>query len=399
MVVVHLLASPFFGGIERQLLGLAQNLPPDYRTVFLSFAERGLARPFLENARLQGFEAIALEHNAPHFHRAAREVAGHLRRVGAGVLCCSGYKPDVIGWRAARLAGIPVVSISHGWTAATLKVRLYEALDRLILHAMDCTVCVSKCQAVRVRRSLVSAGRVVVIRNAIETEPFNHPDPAYRRTLEGLFSEPPRWIVGAAGRLSPEKGFGQLVQAAEIVLRSMSDVGFVLFGDGPLRQALAKEIAARDLANRFVLAGFRSDLEKCLPQLDLFTLPSYTEGLPVVVLEAFAARVPVVATAVGGTPEVVEEGVTGYLVPAGDADTLARRVLDLLRDEEKRRAMGRRGRQQVEKHFTFAAQSAQYQQLFERLTHKNGRFVDGIDQLESHAANGEPPSACAAGKC
>src|SRR5262245_61386355 len=150
MVVVQLMASPFVGGIERQVLGLARSLPEHYRTVFLSFAELGKARPFLELARRNGFEAVALEKNYPHVNQAVREVAGHLRRVRAGVVCCNGYKPDVIGWLAARRARVPVVSVSHGWTAATLKVRLNEALDRLVLRWMDRTVCVSERQAEKV---------------------------------------------------------------------------------------------------------------------------------------------------------------------------------------------------------------------------------------------------------
>src|SRR3954466_15253420 len=102
MNIVHLMASPFLGGPERQALGLAQALPAGYRTSFLSFAERGHARPFLQRARADGFEAIELKENFPHLGRAIAEVAGELRRLKADVLCCSGYKPDLIGWRGAR---------------------------------------------------------------------------------------------------------------------------------------------------------------------------------------------------------------------------------------------------------------------------------------------------------
>ncbi|HZY84637.1 MAG TPA: glycosyltransferase, partial [Gemmataceae bacterium] len=164
MNVVHLMASPFVGGPERQALGLARSLPPPFRTTFLSFAERGLCRPLLEEARRHDFEAVELRHNAPHFLRAAREVAGHLRRLRADVLCCSGYKPDVVGWLAARRAGIAAVAVAHGWTAATWKVRLNEALDRRVMRRMDRTVCVSEAQAVKVRAARVDPQRVVVIR-------------------------------------------------------------------------------------------------------------------------------------------------------------------------------------------------------------------------------------------
>jgi glycosyltransferase involved in cell wall biosynthesis len=364
MVIVHLLASPFFGGPERQVLGLARALPPEYRTVFLSFAERGLGGPFLEKARQHGFEAVSLKHNAPFFRRAANEIAVHLRRVGARVLCCSGYKPDVIGWLAARQAGVPVLSISHGWTAVTLKVRLNEMIDRLVLHGMDRVVCVSEAQARKVRRAGVAPGRVVVIRNAVGRESFREPDPQYRREMVELFTVPPRLLVGAAGRLSPEKGFDQLAEAARRLLDHHPSAGFVVFGDGLLREELTRQIAGCGLGGRFVLAGFRGNLEDYLPNLDVFAQPSFTEGLPVAVLEASAAGLPVVATAVGGTPEVVADGETGFLVPPGRPDVLAERLGLLLEDAALRTEMGQRGRRRVEESFTFEAQSVQYQRLF-----------------------------------
>src|SRR3954470_1401225 len=102
MHVVHLMASPFFGGPERQVLGLARHLPAPCRTSFLSFAEGGLARPFLSQVRRHGFRGVELQNNTPRFGACVREVAAELRRLGADLLCCSGYKPDLVGWRAAR---------------------------------------------------------------------------------------------------------------------------------------------------------------------------------------------------------------------------------------------------------------------------------------------------------
>ena len=349
------------------MLGLACSLPKSYRTVFLTFAERGLARPLLEQVHRHGFEGRTLVNNFPHVARAAREVARELRQLRADVVCCSGYKPDLIGWLAARQAGVPCVSISHGWTGVTRKVRFYELLDRLVLRWMDAVVCVSEGQAVKVRQTGAPAHRVVTIRNAVGMEAFAAPDPAARAMLEGFFAQPPRRIVGAAGRLSPEKGFDRLIEAAAVVTKAEPDTGFVIFGGGPLHSALAEQIAARGLQERFILAGFRTDLERFLPVLDLAVLSSLTEGLPVVLLEALAAGVPAVSTAVGGTPEVIEDGLHGYLVPAGDTDALARRILDALRDDPGRRAMGERGRQRVREQFTFATQSVPYQRLFEKL--------------------------------
>jgi glycosyltransferase involved in cell wall biosynthesis len=363
--VVHLLASPFFGGPERQMLGLARHLPAEYRSTFLTFAERGLSQPFLDEVGRAGFAGQALQHNFPHVGQAVREIAAELRRLRADVLCCSGYKPDILGWRAARKADIPVVAVAHGWTAASWKVRCYEAVDRRILRWFDAVVCVSAAQAERVRRARVAEEKIHVIRNAVNAAA--PPEAAYRARLQGLFPHPPRLIVGAAGRLSPEKGCGVLIEAAARVLAEQPDVGFVVFGDGPLRAELERQIAQRGLQGRFILAGFHADVQRFLPHLDLGVMSSFTEGLPVILLELFAAGVPVVATAVGGIPEVIEEGSSGALVPAGAPIALAQRLLDLLRDEPARRAMGQRARARAERDFSCAGQSEQYQRLFTRL--------------------------------
>ena len=220
----------------------------------------------------------------------------------------------------------------HGWTAVTLKVRFYEALDRLVLRCMDAVVCVSEAQGEGAR----GPGAREQDRYHSQRRPadaFAEPDPSYGDRLRQFFATPPSRIVGAAGRLSPEKGFDQLVEAAGLVSARIANVGFVHFGDGPMRQMLTRQIELKGLRERFQLVGFRTDIAQFLPHLDLMVLPSHTEGLPVVLLEAFAAGVPAVATAVGGIPEVLEEGKSGYLVPPGDPPALARRILDVLRQD------------------------------------------------------------------
>ena len=383
MVVVQLMALPFFGGPERQVLGLARNLSADYRTVFLSFAERGLAQPLLEQVRDHGFEGITLQHNFPNIRRAAAEVAGHLRRLRADVVCCSGYKPDILGWLAARQAGVPVVSISHGWTSATWKVRIYETLNKWVNRWMDAVVCVSEGQAVKVGRAGVAPERIVVIKNAVGPEAFAEPDSEYRQLLASWFARPPRWIVGAAGRLSPEKGFDRLIDAAARVPHR-PEVGFVIFGEGPLREPLTRKIAARGLQDKFLLAGFRTDLQRFLPQLDVSVLSSYTEGLPVVVLEALAAAVPVVATAVGGTPEVIEDGKRAFWCrPAMRESRPGASAICSTTNRDG--GPWRAGRTQVAQHFSFVAQAGQYQELFEKLTFRcRKRF--GKEKMASREA-------------
>jgi glycosyltransferase involved in cell wall biosynthesis len=373
MLVVHLAASPFVGGPESQILGLIRHLPDRYQSAVLSFSEGGRCRALLEAASAVSAVAIELRHNTPHFCAAVSELAEHLRWLGAGVVCCHGYKPDLLGLFAARRARVPVISISHGWTAATWKVRLNEALDRAALHMMDRIICVSDGQARRVRRSGVPACKVSVIRNAIDLTKYGQADLSERDRILSRFPNRPHRVVGSAGRLSPEKGYSVLAQAAADVLRADPNTGFIHFGDGPLRSAIAAQIRTLDLEGRFVLAGFETEIHKVYPCLDLVVLPSFTEGLPVVVLEAFAASVPVVATAVGGTPEVVVEGHNGRLVPPGDSAALARRISETLADDRTRRFLGENGRRLVEERFTFASQSLLYQYVFDTLRQPRSR--------------------------
>ena len=245
MKIVQLMASPFFGGPERQILGLARHLPAEYETHFLTFAEGGKSQALVDEVRPAGFEIDVLTHNFPRVGRCIREIADRLRELRTDVLATSGYKPDILGWRAARIAGIPIVIVSHGWTAATWKVRIYERIDRWVHARADAVVSVSEAQATKVRAAGVADERNHEIPNAIGEEAFASADPANRIALVGMFKHAPTCIVGAAGRLSPEKGFDVLIDAAAVLCASRSDVGVVIFGDGPLRGDLERRIATR----------------------------------------------------------------------------------------------------------------------------------------------------------
>jgi glycosyltransferase involved in cell wall biosynthesis len=367
MRICHLTASTLFGGPERQMLGLAQHLGPAYRTDFVSFAENGRCRPFLAKLKHHGFDARALSHDTPHLARAARELGAHLQESETQVLCCHGYKANLVGRMAARHASIPAVAVARGWTGENLRVRLYETLDRFHLRWMDHIVCVSHAQAAKVRACGVRAGRISVIHNAVQAARFQRTGAQARQQLEGLFGEVPELIVGAAGRLSPEKGFDLFVQAGQRLVVGNKKIGFILFGEGVEREPLEQQIRASGLQGRFVLAGHCTHLDALLPALDVLVLPSFTEGLPNVVLEACAASVAVVATAVGGTPEVVDHGISGLIVPVGDVAALADACRKMLTDPQRRTAMGRAGRAKVVSQFTFSRQAQRYEQLFQRL--------------------------------
>jgi glycosyltransferase involved in cell wall biosynthesis len=375
MHVVHLTASTFFGGPERQMLGLGEHLPRPFTSTYASYPEGGRCGEFLSKARDAGFPAVQLSADTPQLPAALGELTELLKKTRAAVLVCHTFKPNVLGRIAARRVGIPCVVVSRGWTWENLKVRVYETLDRVNLRFVDHVVAVSEGQGERVRKAGVPSTRLSVIRNAARLSAFAQPKPEYMARLRELFltDTSVSHIVLAAGRLSPEKGFGVLVESAAAVLKQHPTAAFVLFGEGNERAKLETRVTQLGIAGRFVMPGFTPELDKFLPWADVAVLPSFTEGLPNVALEASAAGVPVVATAVGGTPEVVADGTTGLLVPSGQPDRLADSLNRVLADEKLRTRLGTAGRERMRAEFTFDGQAAKYAELFERLTRGRGR--------------------------
>lgn len=366
-VVIHLTASRFFGAPERQMLELGRELRPSYRSVYIMFSEEGGCADFAAETQAAGFEVYVLKRDHPRLVAASRELTKIVKGIGASVICPHCYKADILGLRTARKLRIPIVCVSHGWTGESLRVRLYDRLDRLVLRWMDKVVCVSDGQATKVKRYGVPSEKVLVIHDAVRPERFSNPNDQYRTQLEEYFSKPTELIVGAAGRLSPEKGFSVFIDAAVQVATRCPTVNFAIFGEGALRDQLQRQIDSLGLSPRCRLVGFRKDFHRFLPQLDLFVQSSFTEGLPNVLLESAVAGVPVVATDVGGTAEIVEDGVTGYLVPSGDASALANRIIGVLSDGADRVHKALASQDRAKQLFTFEKQAESYERLFAQL--------------------------------
>jgi glycosyltransferase involved in cell wall biosynthesis len=376
MRLVHLTASPFFGGPERQMLGLAKALPSEYEVTFVSFAEGGRCEPFLDEVRRAGFPAVRLKHDTPRLLAARRELTSLLRNLDADLLLCHSYKANLVGRPAARKAGVPAWAVARGWTGQDFRVRCYDRLDRLLLSRMDHVVAVSDGMAKAVQSTGVPASRIRVVRNAARDDAFRAPDPRHRHSMEAMFPKPGERIVLSANRLTPDKGTHVLIEAIPAVVRADPGARFLICGDGTSRSHLECIVRETGLQDYVAFAGFRPDLDDWMPNADVLALPSFNEGLPNVVLEACACGVPCVATSVFGTPEVLHDGLNGYLVPAGDSAALAARITQLLADPMLRRRMGGAGRELVREEFTFAAQARRYVELFTELG--VGRSVEAL---------------------
>ena len=291
-------------------------------------------------------------------------------------------KGALLGGIAARIAGAPVVvNTAHNLGAIAMPrawVRaLFRVYDRWLLGTTtDAVITVTE----RVRDAVVAqrilpAARVHAIANGIVAAPRaseaqrQQARRALRREIGAADDAP---VIGCVARLVWFKGLDTLVDALPAVLRVCPDVQVAVAGDGPLRAELAARAAALGVADRLHLLGERNDVPQLLRGFDLFVLPSVSEGMPLTILEAMGAGLPVVATAVGGVPELMVAAETGLLVPPGDAVALALALLRLLRDAPLRRRMGDNGRRRLLSDFSADAMVAATDALLRRLLHDAG---------------------------
>ena len=203
---------------------------------------------------------------------------------------------------------------------------------------------------------------------------FNENRTKVRQEILKEFDIPPHGlIVVSAGRLSPEKGHRFLIDALASIKAEIRDTYFVFCGEGVCQPELENRARELGVLSHCRFVGFRRDMPRIYQAMDFLVLPSLTEGLPNVVLEAFAYERPVVATAVGGVPEVVVDGENGWLVPSQDPEKLAAAITKMIRDSESRKRMGKAGRKKVEREFTFDAQTPQLVEIYRKMLERQYR--------------------------
>ncbi len=364
--ILHLRASNFIGGPEKQILEHFRRVDRTrYHLVLGCFSESGRECDLLRAGRDSGFDCFDLLSRSSYDPGVLGKLKTCIREKKIHVLCTHGYKPDVVGRIATWTCGIPAVAISRGWTGESPRVRAYEWLDKRFMALTDKIVAVSEGQRKKILEIGIPPEKVKVIYNGIES---NIPKRRSRMQLRKELGFPAdSTVILSGGRLSPEKNFDLMIEAARQVVSENSNTRFAIFGEGVLRPELERKIREAGLSGKFLLPGFRPDFPQLLSGADIFVLPSFTEGLPNVLLESYARRVPVIATPVGGVPEIVEDGVTGFLVRTDDVRGLADRISLFSKDPDLRRAMGKAGRDFVCRKFNFDLQTLSYQELYEKM--------------------------------
>jgi glycosyltransferase involved in cell wall biosynthesis len=276
------------------------------------------------------------------------------------------YKSNALGLLLRRFWPMRLVTTVHGWVRHTRRTPLYYGIDRVCLPRYEVVICVSDDLQQRCIECGVCPRRCVLIENAVDTQTFSRRLSVVEAKAR-LGLPPGRLVIGAVGRLSAEKGFDILIRAVAQLLKGGLDVELLIAGDGdeaPKLQTLSAELG---LGDRVQLLGYWPDARGLYQALDVFALSSYREGLPNVLLEAMAIRVPVVATSIAGIPRLIHDGENGLLVEPGNLKGLTEALSRLLQDSDLRRRLAQAGRKTVEVRYSFGARMDKVRAVYAEL--------------------------------
>jgi len=358
LTIAHLLPWPGIGGTEHATLRIARAAAErGHANIAFYRQDAPVVGEFFRDAGLQTvpYELAELSVRRPlPFVRNTLALRRAFRAHEVDLVHCADIDAALQVAPAGRLAGVPVLChIRNPWTNMMRR-------EALVLSAVDTFVFVSR-DTWSTFAYPVDAARGRVLYDGIEVQPL--PAPALRAEVRrelGIAEGVP--VIGMTARVSAQKDYVTLARAAKRVLEAVPDARFVIVGDHERQAAhrehfalVQRELERLGVAHAFLFTGFRDDVARVMAAFDLFVLSTHFEGLPLVILEAMAMELPVVATAVNGIPELITSDSVGLLVPHEDDDALAGQLLALLRDPARARRIAAGGRARVEEAFSARA--------------------------------------------
>jgi glycosyltransferase involved in cell wall biosynthesis len=367
--VLHLIDTYRVGGPGKTIINSAKFIDPTRYRVHVgawtnpraghnefatAVAEAGI--PFLD---LRETRRLQPEH--------VLQIRRYLRDQNIRILHLHGYRTDLMGYLATRgLRGVRVLTTHHGWIRNTKKQEQVARFAQWLCRRFDAVQVVSAKLREELSPALLESGRAVVVHNGIV--------PAdYRREGRGdavrqsLSLAPDAIVLGTIGRFSPEKGCLDVLAAFRTIAAAVPRTHLVLIGEGPLADELHRQVAEAGLTSRVSFVPHQTHVQQYYEALDMLVSPSHTEGISNVILEAMTFGVPVVATAVGGTPEIIEDGRSGVLVPPREPAALASAVVRVLSDDDVRRHLAEGARRRIDEAFTFEARMRKEEALYENI--------------------------------
>ncbi len=342
--VVHLAEDLKVGGLERTLAYIVSNLDPSIFSVEVWCIVRGGA--IADELQKNGHPLRVLNLNNYYNPWNVMQLARGLRREKVTILHSHTYFANTMGRMAAILARVPVrfahIQSSH-WASDERSSRNY-LVDRILSHFTSRVIaCSDSAARFQIEALKISPQKILTLHNCTDIQRYASQE-ATAAARKDLGIGENDLVLGSVGRLEKLKGHGLLLEVTKDLIESFPNLKLVIIGDGGEREVLEQKRSDLGLEDHVILAGLRDDVERLLPMFDVYVQPTIgREGLPLTVVEAMAAKLPVVASDIGGTCEAVLHNRTGILVPPGDKNSLTRALAQILRDRKMRCQMSQEG--------------------------------------------------------
>jgi glycosyltransferase involved in cell wall biosynthesis len=375
MRALHLISSGGVYGAENMMLSLCTGLRRQgCDTVVGVFLNSH--RPNIDTtnrAKRLGLECTTFSCNGRLDLSTVRAIRSYIVKNGIDLIHTHGYKADIYGYAAIRGKSIASVATCHSWLDRVkqppLSLRLYGVLDKAALRRFGMVAVVSDPLADLLARIGIDKSNIRSIPNGIDVEMFAKAQPTFGDEI----GKGRKIAIGMVSRLAPGKGADVLLRAARMLLKKYPDVMFAFIGDGPERERLMQLAQELKIETSCVFAGQRQDMPEVYASLDVVVLPSFSEGMPMAILEAMAAGRAVVASSVGAIPAVVQADRTGLLVEPGNVTGLYEAIKKLLDAPELRRNFGEAGRALINGNYSSLTMVQSYLRVYQEAL--SGRTV------------------------
>ncbi|MFX0124502.1 MAG: glycosyltransferase [Candidatus Hodarchaeota archaeon] len=359
--ILHLASTRGIGGAENLLINLACGLRKDTFNSIVFLLQHG---PLYQELRDRGIETYVINSSLGDFWFFLNLLL-IVRKRKINLIHSHEFLMNVYGTFAGKIMKIPVVTTVHGKNYYHEKLRRVLAYKYVSKNTKMVAVC-NDLKEFLIREVGIDENKIRIIYNGINLEKFsdkiNQSEKKQLRTNLGVNQND--FLIGSVANLRPVKGHIFLIQAATELIKRHRSARILLVGRGPCEDELRKEAERLNVLNNLLFLGYRKNIDKILQVLDVFVLPSTSEGLPLSLLEAMAAGVPVIASHVGGVPEIIIDNINGYLIPPANPSTIAKKILFLLESNETKTRFSKSGLETIKTRFSSTKMINTYQELY-----------------------------------
>lgn len=367
MRILHTIDSAGIYGAEVMLLNLmSEQVKIGLEPILLSIESANSESPsdLVIEAEKRGLTVMRMEMHRGYNQSDSYKIINYANSTGTDLIHSHGYKSDILlGFLPKRVRTIPVISTAHGWISVRFlsKIWLYVLLDKIAIRRLDAIVYVNP-----LSKNVVKHKQSFVVENGLPDHNFS-----LLNDIDGFFDRKnDEYIIGTISRLSEEKGLIYLLQSVRLLLAEGRNIKLVIIGDGPLKIQYQSYIDKYNLGNSIKMLGYKPNAYKYLSCLNLFILPSLTEGLPITILEAMQSGTPIIATNVGAIPSVLDNGKYGTIVNPANAKEIATAIKHHMDNRKLSLSVAELARHHVLENFSCSSMTNKYLDVYHKVIQK-----------------------------